>query len=46
MKKRRTALLREARAGVEAANAEIATAIQAVKDAEASKAAFLNTFEK
>ena len=46
MKKRRTALLREARAGVVAANAEIATAIQAVKDAEASKAAFLNTFEK
>jgi len=45
-KARRKELLREARAGVLAANTEIANALQAVTDAEASKAAFLETFEK
>ena len=45
-KARRKELLGEASAGVQAANAEIRNAVQAVKDAEASKAAFLETFEK
>lgn len=45
-KKRRTALLGEASAGLQAANTEIAAAVQAVTDAEAAKTAFLKTFEK
>jgi hypothetical protein len=47
-KKRKKKLLGsgEARAGVQAANEEIAAAVQAIKDAEASKAEFLKTFEE
>lgn len=44
-KRRKKELLREAQAGVSAANSEIAAALQAVQDAEQAKKDFLATFE-